>query len=167
MCFADEGGGFAQCRTVCVAIVCFEKESSVERTPWRLYGWLLGVLGWRRGELKWRSVKKAASRAGLDTAVLISRIVSEASCYSAARLHFEAGLDGGEVKRRLFREAIERLACGRVNALVVDAHLVQPQDLRRYSRALGAGYARMGDSRRYPGIQIADLLAGACAEGLW
>ena len=167
VCFADEGGGFAPCRTLCVSIVCFEMDEKLDATPRDLYERLLAMLSWKRGELKWRSVKKAVSRRGLELSEVLRAILSAALCYSTAKLHFESGLDGGEAKRMLFDRAVSSLTCRRVDVLLVDAHLVPPEALRRAARRLGASYARMVDSRRYPGIQIADILAGACSEGLW
>ena len=167
VCFADEGGGFVPCRTLCVSIVCFEKEVSVDATPRRLYERLRLLLSWKRGELKWRSVKKAAARRGVQHVELLGVISSEALCTSTAKMHFAEGLDGGEAKRLLFREAVSRLKCRRVDVLIVDAHLVPVEELRWASRTLGASYTRIADSRRYPGVQIADLLAGACSEGMW
>ena len=167
VCFADEGGGFAPCRTLCVSIVCFEKDASLDLTPRQLYERLRLLLSWRRGELKWRSVKKAAARRGIQTEELLKLIASEALCLSTARMHMSGGVDGGEAKRLLFREAVSKLRCSRVDVLVADAHLVPVEELRSAARSLGASYARMVDSRRYPGVQIADLLAGACSEGMW
>ncbi|AEM38367.1 hypothetical protein Pyrfu_0496 [Pyrolobus fumarii 1A] len=168
-CFADEGGSFTPCSSVCVALVCFEKDASLDATPGGLYERLAGLLGWRRGELKWRSVKKAARRRGLDVSGVLGAILEASLCYSVVRGHVGSSSETGLVKGELLLEAVSRVSgCmrGYSVSLVVDAHLAGSGTVRRAGRVLGAGYTRIGDSRVYRGVQLADLLAGACSEGL-
>ncbi len=85
------------------------------------------------------------------------------------RGHVGSSSEASCVKERLLLEAAERIASrvrGYRVALVVDAHLAGGDAMRLAGRLLGAGYARMGDRRVYRGIQLADLLAGACSERL-
>ncbi len=169
VCFADEGGSFTECSRVCVALLCYERGSSLDSTPSSLYARLVELLGWRRGELKWRSVKKAARRAGLDAAHVARLVLEHSVCYSIASGHLRHAGDAGGLKKRLFMEAVRGVAgslAGRIAALVVDANLVDRVVLRAAARLLEAPYARIGDSRVYIGIQMADLAAGACSENM-
>ena len=166
VCFADGGGPFQPCRKVCVALLCYERGPNIDRTPFEVYERLVSLLGWRRGELKWRSVKKAARRRGVGESRVARLVVEESLCYSLAAGHLVDPCEAGLLKERLLLEAAERLASLGLRAatLIVDVNLARPEALRRAARMLGASYARMGNSRVYIGVQLADIAAGACAE---
>jgi len=167
VCFGDEGGGFRVCSRVCVALLCFEKTGGVAGTPRSLYEAVVGLLGWRRGELKWRSVKKAARRRGVEPLSVARLVLGSALAYSIAAGHLGDSREAQVLKDSLLLEAAEAVAgClgGRRVTLILDAHLATSGAIRSAARLLGASYARMVDSRRFLGVQLADIVAGACSE---
>ena len=173
-CFADEAGSFTPCSRVCVAIVCFAREEGVglERLGYRVAERIGALLGWRRGELKWRSVKKAARRRGVDPRRIALLVAESALAYAAAEGHLVSSAEAGELKLGLLVDALTALRRCLEGlqplTIILDANLApRPRrTLPRIRRLVGASFVDMRDSAKHVGLQLADVYAGACAEGL-
>ncbi len=122
-CFADKAGSYAPCNCICVALVCFQAHSMYQAARGVLAE-LYSMLGWRRGELKWRSVRRAAERRGLDRESIV-RVVVERSSFAAWRCsHLTSTLVLHTVKERLLSLLLGMITGGKVY-LVVDEGLVR------------------------------------------
>ncbi len=168
VCFVDESGNLRRCGTLCVAIVCFDR---VEGKPVDSYGRdlvdeirrNLGVSMCR--ELKYRIVKRIAKRLSLDVAQLVSMIVDRCRFVSSKCVH----LDDPYLCRKRGLVEVLRTACiiDDVALVVLDENLVAGRDrdvgyVKRFSGCVRR--IRFGSSHRFPGIQLADLVAGFCRE---
>ncbi len=173
-CFADEAGIFTPWSRICVAVVCLVRDEgvSLERLGFRLVERLRSLLGWKRGELKWRSVKKAARRRGIDPRLVATLVAESSFACAAVDGHLASSDAAGELKLRLLEEALVSLrgCLGGLHplTLILDANLVpRPQRmLPRIRRLVGANFADTRDSAKHLGLQLADVYAGACTEGL-
>ena len=148
-----------------MAILCFE--GSLSTAGRKVYGRIVELLGWKRGELKYRSVARAAARRGLKPGEIVSVLVSESLDYTVVcRDEPPASHDA---KEELLAEALGRLRLERISLLVVDEQLVKGDAsflrVRRLAGPAGRRVARMrfASSKKTPGIQLADILAG-CAS---
>ncbi len=173
-CFADEGGLFQPCNTICIALLCFKRtpNTSLNMLGYRAVQQLYSLLGWKRGELKWRSVKKAARRRGVTLNEIIHIIDRETLAYTTVEAHLDSAEEAGMLKKRLLEEAIDILRpCltgSRPLTLIRDANLVPNphRNLPALRRLARANYVDIQDSRKYLGLQLADLYAGACSDNI-
>ena len=170
VCFGDEsadpGAGVA-----CYCLLCLRSRGCAKK----LHLELRRRAGWRRGELKYRKLVRAVGWAHASTLI---RSIMEDSCVVASHCTSvrlgSRGLDG-EARARLLLEAVEglsRILAGRLQGsscatLELDEAPLRDRVLAE-ARRQGRGAVcrvRMRSSRREPGVQLADLLAGShCAK---
>ena len=159
VCFADEAGVYVPCNCLCVAIVCFY--GSIYSAGRDAAHTIAEMLGWRRGELKWRSVKKAARRRGVEPRDVIECIASHAVLASSSCAHLESRDRLSELKEELVARLLASSEVIRGSILVVDEGLVRGDSVLGELRTrFGLKRARFASSAKAPGLQLADLLAG-------
>ncbi len=86
ICFLDESAtrGMRACSWLCIAIICFERgDASVEHVGYTVYRRVTSLAGWRRGELKWRKVKRAVNARTNALEEIIRVIASGASHHNS------------------------------------------------------------------------------------
>ena len=170
VCFGDESAE-PRAGVACYCLLCLRSRDCARRLHLDLRRWA----GWRRGELKYRKLLRAVGEARANT--LIERVLGDpcvvASHCSSIRLG-SRGLDG-EIRARLLLEAVEGLSASLAErlpgsgcaTLELDEAPLRDRVLAE-ARRRGRGTVcrvRMRSSRREPGIQLADLLAGShCAK---
>ncbi len=172
VCFMDESaaGGMRVCGWLCMAIVCFARgEGYAEKAGMDAYQRILRMLGWRRGELKWRKACRAARKQNLDCSELVEAILGGAAYTSMEALHISSSVLEARLAlaAKLLRGAVERL--GIISLAVMDQGLVPERDavLGRLRREVSPYRLRrlvFRSSEGTPGIQLADLLAGYRCE---
>ncbi len=148
-CFADESYN-NKTGTLCVAVVCFEYEGQALRAGDKVLECIAKSYNWKiRGEMKAREFCKSKKFDGVDKML---------SCLkeSAFRVVCERTEMSLKSKEELLVKALSLLGI-RYDVLVVDAGLLGPKSKLR---------ARVVNSRKVKGVQVADLLAGCGARGL-
>ena len=162
MCFGDDSGVNTPCNCFAVALVCFKRRPGIPllKHGAEAYLRLLRMLGWKRGELKYRRVARRASKLGLSIASVMRVVWDGAAAALSIRMHSA----GRPREERL--EAVRRLleALGEQAVLVLDHGLV-PGDESSVSRELGMR-VKFASSGKTPGVQLADIAAGACYHGI-
>jgi len=146
-----------------MAIVCFA--GGGERAGFDVYRRVSSILGWRRGELKWRKARRAMRRRGVDAEGLVEFIRSSSAYAFSRGLHvgssvLEARL---QLAAQLLQGAVRGL--GLVSLAVLDHGLVPERDsvvgrLRRMVSRRGLRRIVFRSSAKIEGIQLADMLAG-------
>jgi len=179
ICFLDESAtrGMSVCSWLCIAIVCFERgNAGVERVGYEVYRRVTSLAGWRRGELKWRKVKRAVSARANALEEIIRVIASGASYHNYGWDHLDASVDVYTLRRRLVEAllsaALRRL--GWIRLAVFDQGLVPERNglLARMRRAAsdrsGGRIDRIAfrSSEKTIGVQLADLIAGYACDRL-
>jgi hypothetical protein len=162
VCFVDESvrGGYA-----CMCGVCFSQRGCARS----LHADLRRRAGWRRGELKLRKLLRAL---GGDRGRLRELLASAASwgCVRGYRCVAEAlpgGVLDGEARERLLLRLLPLLAGLEPGVVEIDEMPLSDTALGRLRRRAGLrARLRMRSSSREPGVQVADLFAGACCLGL-
>ncbi len=163
VCFGDDSGVNIECQCFAVALVCFRRTRG---QPLLKHGYALlsrvkRILRWESGELKYRSVERRASRLGYSLSDILHIVIDGSDHAASVRLHST----GSPLEERV--EAVRRLLLltGVGNPLLVLDHGLIPGSESRASRLLGVR-VRFASSRTTPGIQLSDILAGACYHGL-
>ena len=163
LCFVDESveprGGVA-----CMCGICLRGRGCGRR----LLEEVKAAAGWRRGEVKFRKLLRALG-SGEAAARLIRRVLSDA-CVAGHACTVEElprGVLDGEARRRLLERLLALLAAHRPREVVLDEMPLSDRVLAAARRNAGLGArVRMRPSHREPGLQLADLLAGARCRGL-
>ncbi len=159
-----------------MAILCFEKRIGLasERHGSELAYELRRLLSLERArELKYRLLRKR-----IRSSDLLNKVVELLRSYVAAwictSIHV---IDPSKARVELLRKGIEDLSHvlrgGEVSILILDVQSIHSPrkvfaELRRYGKELGITIRRieMRSSSVVDGIQLADLLAGLCRDGL-
>jgi len=162
VCFADESGSPVHCTVMCMSIICFERRPGVASHMHGYEAWtsVRRLLGWRRGELKYRGVRRAAERRGIGVEEVLSHTFAAAVLAAGCCVHVE---EAPRARPGLV-EAVAGLVPGGSTVFLDNEAL--PGGLagaRRLSRRLGV-WLRFADSARTPGVQLADILAGYLRE---
>jgi len=176
VCFADESGLLQVCSGICVAVVCFEKGSGegLHRVARSLYMELLGALGApgrRLKELKWRVLRKISRRHGVCVDQLVGMIRRGAVVAETECIHVEDVEEAKiEAAYTALLAAVKDLSLrGRRITVVFDVNLVPVKNsiVGGLRKAIGRNIIEtitFRDSRKIPGIQLADILAGHAYE---
>ncbi len=164
VCFGDDSGVNVKCSCFSVALVCFKRLSGYPllKHGASLLGEVRRLLGWESGELKYRRVERRAKRLGISVTRLVSLVVAGSVASGSLRAHSR----GEPLEERV--GALRRLlnVLGLEKPLLVLDHGLIPGSESRASRMLGLR-VRFASSGSTPGIQLGDLLAGACYHGVW
>ena len=168
VCFMDESAtrGMSRCGWLCMAIICFARGSNyAEKAGLETYYGVLQILGWRRGELKWRKACRAARQRGLRCRELVNFIVRRAAYAETRSLHIESSVSVTRIQlaASLLREAAQSI--GLISLVVLDQGLVPEHNavlgkLRKNVSSTRLRRLVFRSSTKTPGIQLADILAG-------
>ena len=168
MCFMDESatGDMGRCSWLCMAVICFIRGSDyAEKAGLEAYSSVLRKLEWRRGELKWRKACRAAERRGLGCDELVGLIVRQAAYAETEGFHIESSVSETRIKLATSLLGKAARSLGLVSLAVLDQGLVPERDavLGKLRRSISATRLRrlvFRSSKKTPGIQLADILAG-------
>ncbi len=147
-CFADESYN-NRTGTLCVAVVCFEYSTQALRAGDKALECIAKAYGWKvKGEVKAREFCKSKKFNGTDKML---------NCLKNAK--YKVVCDNVEMsvvaKEKLLKDALASLGV-RYDLLVVDAGMLGSKPRVK---------AKVVDSKKVKGVQVADLLAGCGARG--
>ena len=145
-----------------MALVCFERRPSLPLAAHGDTAWysVARLLGWRSGEMKYRSVARRARRLGVSIERLLAEIEGHASTILSIRMHSRG--DALAEKLGALKALLALLAADRVH-LVLDHGLIPCRE-DEATRLVHAASLRFASSSRTRGIQLADIAAGACMD---
>ncbi|WP_341871678.1 DUF3800 domain-containing protein [Pyrolobus fumarii] len=163
VCFGDDSGVNMPCKCFVVALVCFEKRGGYPllKHGYRVLHELRRMLGWKSGELKYRSVSRLASRLGISVEQILDLIERGSAAVGAVRLHSR----GNALEERIGALNMLLEDIGFEKPMLVLDHGLVPCTESKASRLLGM-HVRFASSSSTPGIQLSDIVAGACYHGL-
>ena len=147
-----------------MGIACFPRAKPAEKAGHQAYRRVAEILQWRKGEIKWRKALRASRRLNVNPCGLTSVIREHAAYVGSDEMHIENVASARlELAARVIRGAAARL--GGIGLLILD-HGLLPGDSRSVGRLRRlAGMASLKvlfrSSGRVPGIQLADIIAGA------
>lgn len=148
-CFADESYNNKTGR-LCVAVVCFEYSSQALKAGDEALECIAKAYNWRiKGEMKAREFCKSRKFKGIDGMLNCLKDTFYAVECEETEMSVEA-------KERLLLKALRSLGI-EYSVLIVDAGLLGPKPKIR---------AKVVNSKKVKGVQVADLLAGCGARGL-
>ena len=141
VCFFDESGNPSACTTMCGGVVCFERVSGSPALRAGIEAWSVvrSVVGWRRGELRFRGVARAAARRGIGVEALVYAIALRSLWAGGCCLHVS---EPHSVREQLLYLSLAKAleALGGVGVgVVIDEQALPPARLGRVRRALRTG----------------------------
>jgi len=163
LCFVDESVE-ADTGYACMCGVCLRGRDC----GCHLLGVVAAAAGWRRGEIKFRKLLRALG-SGEAVARLLGAVLSDACVvgYGCVVERLPGGVLDGETRRGMLTRLLGRLAPHGPREVVLDEMPLSDSALGAARRRAGLrARIRMRSSHREPGIQLADLLAGARCRGL-
>ena len=158
VCFVDESVE-ASSGIACMCGVCLPSRACASR----MLETLKKMVGWRRGEVKFRKLLRAVGDPG--EAVRLIETVLRSDCvlgYECVSIELSGGVLDGEARLTLLTRLLGLLVVYGPGEVVLDEAPISDKALGRARRRAGLrSRVRMRPSHREPGLQLADLLAGA------